>query len=196
MTAGLKPWTMAESPEFRRATLADLECLVALARRTFLEAYSELNQPEYMNAHVQDAFSRDSLRELLNSDDTITLLATAGGRPVAYAQLCRESPCPGNAAGPSMELMRIYVDSTVQGAGIGAGLLRESISLAKKTGHQSLWLQVWDRNPRARRFYERHGFEAVGATSFMLGPERQSDIVMALALAGAAGSSVRGAGCD
>ena len=29
-----------------------------------------------------------------------------------------------------------------------------------------LWLGVWEENPRALRFYEKHGFERVGTLEF------------------------------
>jgi ribosomal protein S18 acetylase RimI-like enzyme len=41
---------------------------------------------------------------------------------------------------------------------------------------------VWEHNPKAIAFYRKFGFETVGDHTFMLGLDRQRDIVMALKL--------------
>ena len=44
-----------------------------------------------------------------------------------------------------------------------------------------VYLQVWDRNERAVRMYERSGFRAVGRTRFTIGSgEVVEDLVMLL----------------
>jgi ribosomal protein S18 acetylase RimI-like enzyme len=42
----------------------------------------------------------------------------------------------------------------------------------------TIWLGVWEHNDRAIRFYERWGFEIVGEKQFVLGGEKQCDVVM------------------
>ena len=44
---------------------------------------------------------------------------------------------------------------------------------------QALWLSVWELNPRAQAFYRKMGFADVGSTVFFVGPDRQTDRVMA-----------------
>jgi len=39
-----------------------------------------------------------------------------------------------------------------------------------------VWLGVWERNYRARAFYEKMGFEPFGFHYFQFGPERQRDL--------------------
>ena len=53
----------------------------------------------------------------------------------------------------SISALYVRVDSI--GQGIGTHLL----DLAKERSSGSLWLYTFARNTRARRFYERHGFE-------------------------------------
>ena len=45
-----------------------------------------------------------------------------------------------------------------------------------------VWLGVWERNFRATAFYRKFGFVQVGDHVFMLGSDRQRDIVMARAV--------------
>ncbi len=42
----------------------------------------------------------------------------------------------------------------------------------------SLWLGVWEHNPRATTFYRKAGFVAVGTHTFLLGQDLQTDVVM------------------
>jgi ribosomal protein S18 acetylase RimI-like enzyme len=58
-----------------------------------------------------------------------------------------------------------------------------TIEHARFSGASVLWLGVWERNPRAIRFYEKCGFRDVGSQIFVLGADRQRDRVMVLSLA-------------
>ena len=42
----------------------------------------------------------------------------------------------------------------------------------------TLWLGVWERNPRAIAFYRKRGFIEVGAHVFRLGDDAQTDLIM------------------
>jgi GNAT superfamily N-acetyltransferase len=63
---------------------------------------------------------------------------------------------------PAALLARLAVDASVQGHGIGAWLLRDAmlrtLTAAETVGIRVLLVHAIDDN--ARRFYERHGFEA------------------------------------
>ena len=54
------------------------------------------------------------------------------------------------------DLDRLYVDAGAQGQGVGSALLAE----AKRLSPRGLRLVTLQANSRARRFYERHGFES------------------------------------
>lgn len=56
---------------------------------------------------------------------------------------------------------QLYVDAGRTGEGIGSRL----VALAKEQRPTALRLWTFEANVRARRFYERHGFVATGATA-------------------------------
>ena len=41
-----------------------------------------------------------------------------------------------------------------------------------------VWLGVWEQNPRAIRFYEKNGFVPFDTHVFILGEDKQTDILM------------------
>jgi ribosomal protein S18 acetylase RimI-like enzyme len=99
-----------------------------------------------------------------------------------YAQL-REGPAPACANGPDpIELLRFYVDSKWHGQGIAAAWMEQAIARARRRGRRTLFLAVWERNPRAIAFYRKQGFREVGAQPFQLGQDVQTDRVMERAL--------------
>ena len=55
---------------------------------------------------------------------------------------------------------------SIHGAGIARGLMDWALGEARRRGAEELYLTVYIDNHRARRFYERYGFEAVGPLRF------------------------------
>ena len=55
-------------------------------------------------------------------------------------------------------------------------------SPATREACDCLWLGVWEHNPRAMTFYRKFGLEVVGTHAFMLGLDRQRDLIMSVKL--------------
>ena len=49
---------------------------------------------------------------------------------------------------------------------------------AEKRSCDTIWLGVWEHNPRARAFYRKWGFVEVGTQLFQLGDDLQNDLLM------------------
>ncbi len=64
---------------------------------------------------------------------------------------------------------------------------------ARVSGARTLWLGVWEHNPRAIAFYRKCGFEDVGTQVFVLGADHQRDLVLARPLGWARAAALRGA---
>lgn len=67
---------------------------------------------------------------------------------------------------------QLYVSAGQQGRGIGSSLLQSALNTA--AGPTQLW--TFQQNLRARNFYERHGFVAVGGTDGE-NEEKQPDVL-------------------
>ena len=53
---------------------------------------------------------------------------------------------------------------------------------AAKRGAATVWLTVWNQNPRAIAFYRTMGFTNAGRVSFHLGNDEQTDFLMVRSL--------------
>ena len=89
---------------------------------------------------------------------------------------------PFSPRGAALELRQLYVLAPWHGAGVAAALTDWLIDTARARGADELFLSVFTDNHRARRFYHRYRFEAVGTYSFMVGTHADEDIVMRLVL--------------
>jgi diamine N-acetyltransferase len=171
----------------RVATLADAEVLVVLAEQTFRATFGKDNVSENIDAYVRDALSLGGLLDEL-ADDANTFLLTfigAAKQPVGYAKLRTGSTAPAVHGSAPIELQRLYLDDGAIGHGIGAMLMGQCLEHAQSSGHQTVWLGVWENNARALSFYRRWGFEVVGEHVFQLGADSQRDLIMMRPIAGA-----------
>lgn len=163
----------------RRANAADAEMLAQLGERTFRETFGSENTPENMASYVAKAFDVVLVaREIADSKVTY-LVGEIDDTPAAYAMV-RNSPASPLVTGPSpLEVVRFYVDRPWHGAGLARALMQACDDEGRRRGAQTLWLGVWEKNPRAIRFYEKCGFRDVGSQTFVLGDDAQTDRVMA-----------------
>lgn len=167
----------------RPATEADLPALVEFAERVFRESFGRDNTPENMDAYIGGALTVGRFAAILRDAGARTLVGEAGGGIAAYAQLMTAPPpaehLDGERDGSGCALLqRFYLDPALHGSGAANVLLAAVLDAAADLGAATLWLTVWERNPRAIRYYEKQGFEAIGNAPFQLGDERQNDLVM------------------
>ncbi len=133
-----------------------------------------------MRAYVTNAFTPERLHEEITGADSHVVVAESGETIVGYARLLKHRD--GEGERPGIELVRLYVDSAYHGRGIADALMDACIAEARVRGHASMWLGVWEHNPRAQRFYARYGFERVGEQTFVLDDDRQTDWIMERAI--------------
>ena len=118
----------------------------------------------------------------LSAFDNIFLIAESESTPIGYAQLIMDSKEESLKGTRSLEIRRIYSSQEYIGKGVGKELMSASIQEAKQRGCDSIWLGVWEKNPRAISFYKQWGFKEVGTHIFHVGDDPQMDFIMELAL--------------
>jgi ribosomal protein S18 acetylase RimI-like enzyme len=169
-------------PALRLALPGDAPSLAMLAERTFRDAFGARNSPENMDLHCAKAFGPDIQLREIGERGLVTTLADEAGRLVGFSQLRLARPSPAVKAGKPAELHRLYVTAEWQGRGVAKALMDRALADAARAGCDALWLGVWEHNPKAMAFYRKFGFEFVGTHAFMLGNERQRDLIMSVAI--------------
>jgi ribosomal protein S18 acetylase RimI-like enzyme len=170
---------LASGLVIRRALPTDASALAALGARTFADTFAAENSPEDLQAYLAGAYGETRQRAEIANPEIVTLLVEGGPGLVAFSQL-RRAPAPPCVALPSpVEVWRFYVDRAWHGGGVARPLMDTALEAARELGAGSVWLSVWERNPRAIAFYTKCGFFDVGSKLFLVGTDRQTDRVMA-----------------
>jgi ribosomal protein S18 acetylase RimI-like enzyme len=99
-----------------------------------------------------------------------------------YAHMQLESATLEVDANHPAELVRLYVDPSMFGKGLGARLLEEVLKVASKEETDVLWLIVYYKNLRAKAFYAKHDFILVGQREYRVGLTTTIDDVLARAV--------------
>lgn len=162
----------------RHGVASDAPLLAALARNTFFDTFAATSDAGDMAIHLERAYGVAQQAAELADSHIVTLLVEVDGQAIGYAQL-REGKAPKCVAGArAIELWRFYVLRQWHGQGIAQVLMARVRAEAAARGATSLWLGVWDQNPRARAFYRKCGFVDVGEHVFLFGTDPQRDLVM------------------
>lgn len=170
-------------PIIRVARRADAAKLTKFAERLFRVTFGPDNRAEDMDDYTGAAFTIEGTRDALDDPDAAVLVAECDGRYAGYVQM-RRGVAPLQVPGTRpIEIERFYVDPQWQGSGLAQRLMQAALDEAVNRMADQVWLGVWERNGRAIAFYRKQGFREVGAQLFMLGADRQRDLVMARELA-------------
>jgi glutathione peroxidase len=173
---------MSTAHSIRRAVPADAPALAEFAARTFEETFGEGNDPAHMAEHLARSYGVPQQTRELSDPGCHTLLLESGDALAGYAQV-RRHPAPPCVTGDApVELARFYLDRPFHGSGLARPLMAAVASAAAQLGGRTVWLGVWERNPRAIAFYTKCGFRDAGSTEFFVGPDRQTDRVLVTAV--------------
>jgi ribosomal protein S18 acetylase RimI-like enzyme len=164
----------------RPATLADADTLADIGRRTFTETFGQFYTPEDLAAFLEN-HTRASWEAELADPGYAVVIADAEGVAVGYAKLAPPK-LPIAVREPAIELRQFYVLSGWQGSGLAGRMMDWVIATARERRARDIHLSVFVDNARARRFYERYGFERVGTYAFKVGGHEDEDDIMRLKL--------------
>ena len=158
----------------RMASQQDAVTISALSIQVFLDTYAtEGVRPDLAReAHSEysiDAFAQrlaEPQRRFVLAENLAENLAEAGNGLLGFAEVLLTSvqPPAGDLAGA--ELVRLYVQPKAQRMSLGRSLLTRAEQLVQAANIANLWLTAWEGNHNARAFYERVGYEDVGATTY------------------------------
>jgi len=168
----------------RKATIDDAANLSELAARTFRETFESENTPENMAQFLSATYSPEKQAQEISDPNSIVLVAESYDGPelIGFAHLTY-GPTPPSIAGPRpIELKRLYVVREWHGAKVAQALMDAALQAAKSRGARTIWLGVWERNPRAIAFYGKYGFTHEGQHTFVVGTDPQTDLLFSRGL--------------
>ncbi|MFL6763764.1 MAG: GNAT family N-acetyltransferase [Sphingomicrobium sp.] len=161
---------------YRDATQADAPALRELFAESFVETFGHLYRPEDLNEFL-DGNSNAKWDANLSDPEVAIRVAEMNGDVAGFVELAPKQ-LPYETAAPAIELRRLYLRKDAHGRGISDELMKWALKEAAARGAQELVLSVYIDNHRARRFYERYGFEAVGKYDFMVGSHADEDLIL------------------
>ena len=165
---------------YRDATPGDGAALNRIFDTTFCDTFGHLYRPEDLDAFLT-SFGVDDWEAQLADPAHAVRIAEASDAPVGYVKL-GPMKLPIATDRPAILLEQLYVLKDHQGAGLARVLMDWALAEAQRRGAADLYLTVFIDNHRARRFYDRFGFEAVGRYDFMVGSHADEDVIMRKAL--------------
>ena len=151
----------APSATVRDATPADAEAIARVHVAAWQEGYRHVFGAERL-ATLSVAERAERWREILSrGGEARTIVAERGGSVVGFAGVGPTRDAIADV--PPGELYAIYVDPTDWGGGAGRALLAAAVDALRAARYSEACLWVLEDNPRARRFYEREGWQPDGA---------------------------------
>lgn len=168
------PWTIRDAVPGEAAEFA------RFAREIFVATYAATYDANRLARHAQERFGEaQQLAELADAARTTLVALETSGAWAGFAVLRRHAAPPEVQAHDPVELERFYVGTAWHGRGLATSLMEATLERAARHGHDAVWLSVWRHNGRARRFYEKSGFAAIGEVTFVFGGEAELDTLMA-----------------
>ncbi|WSH64349.1 GNAT family N-acetyltransferase [Rhizobium ruizarguesonis] len=147
------------------------------AARLFRATYSSNTAAADLDAYIYKNFNRERQETEIADLLAAVFLATVDDLIIGFAQVV-----VGSTESRSALLNRIYIDAEWRGSGLANDLLDTVVSESAQRGVTRLELTVFERNARAIAFYKRAGFAATGSTTFAVGDDLQTDVVMEMDL--------------
>ncbi len=167
---------MRHIPHIRKATIADIDLLQTIGSNTFIETYAHQNTPENLKIYLEEKFTYNQILNEIQTPKTIFLLVELENKIIGYAKM--RVNLVENPDVMSLEIERIYIKKIYHGQRYGANLMQKCIEVAQENNYESIWLGVWEHNPKAIQFYQKWGFEVFGTHIFQLGDYAQTDYLM------------------
>jgi len=165
---------------YRDGVPGDGAKIADLFRTSFIATFGHLYASEDLDTFL-DGVTAEAFEAELADPEFVFRLAEDSGELAGFTKLGPDN-LPGETLPSTIELYQLYVLEAWQGSGIARELMDRAIAEARRRGARHLTLTVYIDNHRARRFYERHGFEEVGKYVFMVGNHADDDRIMRLAL--------------
>ena len=160
----------------RDAAAADLPAIDRVFRESFCATFAHLYKEEDLAAFLAQ-FTPEAWADEFADARYRFRVVELNGEILGYLKLGPPA-LPVETDKRAIELRQLYLLPKSHGQGVGKLLTDWAIEEARRMGAEELYLTVYVDNHRAKRLYDRYGFEAVGRYDFMVGEQADEDIIM------------------
>ena len=166
----------------QRAILKDLNLLQEISINTFAATFSSSNSAENIAGYIEKNLNLQQLALELNNPNSHFYIAYVNAKAVGYIKINFSDAQTEKIAGNTLEIHRIYVLQSFHGKSIGQILLDKALHIARDAKCENVWLGVWELNHKAIQFYNKNSFIVFDKHDFMMGNDKQTDLLMKLSL--------------
>lgn len=167
-----------EAIVIRRVKADEVLALQAIARATFSETFRGDNSSASLQKYLAQHFNLEQVQKELDTEESTFYFAQQGETITGYLKLNQGTAQKEIYLENALEIERIYALASTHGKGVGLALCEQAVDMAQAGGFAWIWLGVWEKNPRAIRFYTKNGFTPFSTRTFVLGDDAQDDVVM------------------
>ncbi|MBW1605028.1 GNAT family N-acetyltransferase [Lactobacillus sp. Sy-1] len=162
-----------------QCTVNDVRQLQTVSRNTFADTFGADNTPKDMARYLEAAYNIDKLTREIQDPNSFFYFIRVDQSIAGYLKLNMDSAQTEDMGPEALEIERIYIDANYKHQGLGGQLLDKAVAEAKQHHKHKIWLGVWEHNEAAKGFYDHKGFKPFGDHDFIVGSDRQRDILMA-----------------
>ena len=157
---------MGKPAHIRKAKSGDENSLAYVQTESWKEAFREIVPADILSKCTEIKWITEMYKELLAENKGNGYILELDGNPhcIAWWDAAREKDMVGFA-----ELICIHSLKDNWHKGYGKMMMKQILDDVKSSGYSKIMLWVFDDNIRAIRFYEAHGFAAIGRKQPALG---------------------------
>ena len=137
------------SLQIRRATLADVDALSAIAIATYNETWGDSYPPKELHDFLQAHYSSEPQRIELSDPRSAIWLLLDGDAVVGYLAAGANTLPHTDAREGDIELKRFYILAAHQNGGHGARMMDAFMAWLDQPHRRTLWVGVWEKLRRA-----------------------------------------------
>jgi ribosomal protein S18 acetylase RimI-like enzyme len=150
-----------------KAGIRDAESISIIGKISFNDAFGHAFEKTNLLEYLEFVYNPQKVAVSIRKENNIYFLAIAGDKAVGFAKVKKFSLNEDIQSGAQMQLQKIYVLPEYQSTGAGTLLMSEVMNLANEINPDYIWLDVYEGNKKAIKFYEHNGFTK--GSSYQLG---------------------------
>lgn len=163
----------------RRAVVNDAESLIAFGKAEFSRTFGHLYTKQDLEAYLSEGYDPTLYNTWLTEEKYRIFIAFRDEQESSVVGYVLCGPCTlplencgfaVNYATTCREIKRLYIHPSCFGSNLSLTLLQFALEWLSSEGFaENIYLGVYSENPRAIRFYSKHGFEQIGEYGFVVG---------------------------